>query len=254
MVEQIIDVKAIERGEFLVCSSFDDKLKSLKESMDSFETKMEKIHSRVIKDLGNEAVKLEYVSHLGYHFRVTLKDEEGLRANKKYKKIDALKSGCRFTNDELENLNEDFLQSKQEYEEQQESIVEEVIKVASGYLGTFTRLNNQIAELDCLLSFAIAAVSAPTQYVKPKMVDETPRVLDLKGLRHPCLELQEDITFIANDVAFKDGETNMYIITGNNLISNILFGFVLIEIYFFWKKDQTWVARVRTFDLSEQQC
>lgn len=235
MVEQIIDVKAIEKGEFLVCSSFDDRLKSLKESMDSFEMKMEKIHSRVIKDLGIDSVKLEYVSHLGYHFRVTLKDEEGLRGNKKYKKIDALKSGCRFTNDDLENLNEDFLQSKQEYEEQQQSIVEEVIKVAAGYLATFTRLNNQIAELDCLLSFAIAAVSAPTQYVKPKMFDETPRVLDLKGMRHPCLELQENITFIANDVAFKDEETNMYIITGNNLNSNNFF-WIRFERNFFLTK------------------
>lgn len=214
MVEQIIDVDAIEKGEFLVRPSFDDRLQELKDIMDQFEAKMEKVHSKAISELGIDAVKLEYVSHLGYHFRVTLKDEGGLRGNKKFKTIDTLKGGVRFTNDALENLNIDFIQAKDEYEEQQQSIVEEVVKVSLGYLGSFTRLNTYIAELDCLLSFAVAAVSAPSPYVKPKMSDQSPRVLKLVGMRHPCLELQEDITFIANDVEFKEEETNMYIITG----------------------------------------
>lgn len=216
MVEQIIDVSAIEKGEFLVRPSFDDQLQKLKDTMDEFEGKMKKIHSKAIDDLELDAVKLEYVSHLGYHFRVTLKDEACLRKNKKYKTIDTLKGGVRFTNDALEDLNTDFMRAQNDYEEQQQSIVEEVIRVALGYLGSFTRLNSHIAELDCLLSFAVAAVSAPTPYVKPKMTGKSPRILNLQGMRHPCLELQEDITFIANDVDFKEDETNMYIITGKN--------------------------------------
>lgn len=218
MVEQIIDVEAIEKGEYLVRPSFDEGLQALKTTMDEFETKMKKVHTKAISDLGCDSVKLEYVSHLGYHFRVTLKDEGCLRGNKKYRNIDALKGGVRFTTDALEHLNEEFIDAKNQYEMQQQTIVEEIITVAVGYLGTFTRLNSQIAELDCLLSFAIAAVSAPTPYVKPKMSDQSPRILDLKGMRHPCLELQEDVTFIANDVAFKDNDTNMYIITGKILI------------------------------------
>lgn len=217
MVEQIIDVEAIEKGEFLVRPSFDERLEELKKTMDEFESKMRKLHSKAISDLGNDSVKFEYVSHLGHHFRITLKDESCLRGNKKYRSIDTLKGGVRFTNDGLESLNNEFLQAKEEYEEQQQSIVDEVIKVSLGYLGTFTRLNGHIAELDCLLSFAIAAVSAPTPYVKPKMSDKSPRVLNLTGMRHPCLELQEDVTFIANDIKFEENETNMYIITGPNM-------------------------------------
>lgn len=217
MVEQIIDVEAIEKGEFLVRPSFDEQLQELKDTMDKFESNMAKLHSKTIDDLGNESVKLEYVSHIGYHFRLTLKDESCLRGNKKYRQIDTVKGGVRFTNDALESLNNEFLESKEQYEEQQQSIVEEVIGVALGYLGSFTRLNSHLAELDCLLGFAVAAVSAPIPYVKPKMSDKSPRTLNLKGMRHPCLELQEDITFIANDVAFKEDETNMYIITGPNM-------------------------------------
>lgn len=214
MVEQIIDVDAIGKGEFLVRPSFDEDLQVLKDTMDRFEEKMDKIHSKTIEDLGCDSVKLEYVSHLGYHFRVTLSNESCMRGNKNYKTLDTLKGGVRFTNEKLEDLNNEFLQAKDEYEVKQQSIVEEVVRVALGYMGSFTRLNTNLAELDCLLSFAIAAVSAPTQYVKPKMSDQSPRTLKLTGMRHPCLELQEDITFIANDVAFKEDETNMFIITG----------------------------------------
>jgi DNA mismatch repair protein MSH2 len=41
--------------------------------------------------------------------------------------------------------------------------------------------------------------------------------LELEQTRHPCLELQEDITFIANSVRFSKGDTNMFIITGPNM-------------------------------------
>lgn len=219
MVESIIDVKALEKGEFLVRSSFDDGLKELKETMDNVESKMQTLHNKAMTDLENDSVKLDYVSHLGYHFRITKKDESCLRKNKDYETIDTVNAGVRFTNDRLKSLNSDFLRAKVDYEEQQESIVEGVIKIALGYLGTFTRLNGHIAELDCLLGFAVAAVSAPTPYVKPKMSNQSPRVLDLKGMRHPCLELQEDVTFIANDVEFKEDVTNMYIITGMSAMS-----------------------------------
>lgn len=223
MVLQILDIESIERGEFLVQSNFDEELEKLKGDMDKLEAKMRKEHSKVNNDLGQE-VKLEFVSHLGYHFRVTLRDEAVLRKNKKYNIIDALKGGVRFKNDALESLNADFISARDEYEQQQKSIVDEVITVATGYLGSFTRLNNYIAELDCYLSFAIAAVSAPTPYVKPKMSSASPRVLNLKGMRHPCLELQEDITFIANDVEFKDDDTNMYIITGTDSLKSHFIG------------------------------
>lgn len=66
-------------------------------------------------------------------------------------------------------------------------------------------LNHQLAQLDCLLSFAVAAVSAPIPYVRPDMHAEGTGLLQLKLLRHPCLELQEDVVFIANDVDFKQG-------------------------------------------------
>lgn len=123
MVLQILDMSSIDKCEFLVNSSFDERLGELKEDIEKLEAKMQKEHSRVFDDLGLESVKLDCVSHLGYHFRLTLKDEACLRKSKKYKTIDTLKGGVRFTNDALESLNIDFMNARDEYEKQQKSIV-----------------------------------------------------------------------------------------------------------------------------------
>lgn len=217
MVNQIMDIDAVEKGEFLVKASFDDDLKEMQTKMETIEASMKKLVKKAENDLNLDTVKLDYVSHHGHHFRIALRDDGCLRKNNKYHILDAIKGGVRFTSDKLSALNDDFLHARDEYEQQQKSIVDEVIRVALGYLGSFTRLNNYIAQIDCFLSFAIAAASAPVAYVKPKMISTEPRVLKLQGLRHPCLELQDEVTYIANDVSFQNGDTNMFIITGPNM-------------------------------------
>ncbi|XP_049536744.1 DNA mismatch repair protein spellchecker 1 [Anopheles darlingi] len=220
MVEQIIDLEAIERGEYLVKASFDRELEEKKMQMDDLESKMKRQLSAVASDIGLEAgssIKLEFVSHLGFHFRITLKDETAIRKNSHYRVLDTVKGGVRFTNSQLTDLSELFCELKKEYEDQQQTIVSEVIRVAIGYAEPWSILNNQIAQLDTLVGFAVAAVSAPLPYVRPKMHHHGPTVLKLTQIRHPCLELQEDINFIPNDAIFDSETANMHIITGPNM-------------------------------------
>lgn len=220
MVEQILDLEAIGRGEYLVKHTFDDQLKEYKEQMDNIESKMKRLLDKVADDLGLDAgssIKLEFVGHHGYHFRISLKNETLIRKSSKYQTLDAVKGNARFTTEKLADYNADFATAKGAYEEQQKTIVEEVVRIAVGYVEPWTMLNNQIAQLDCFLSFSIAAVSAPEPYVRPKMFPEGEGRLKLMQLRHPCLELQEDVNFIANDAVFQKDETIMYIITGPNM-------------------------------------
>ncbi|XP_053675330.1 DNA mismatch repair protein spellchecker 1 [Anopheles nili] len=220
MVEQIIDLDAIERGEYLVKATFDTQLHERKLEMDKVYSKMERHLSAVAHDIGLEAgtsIKLEFVSHHGYHFRITLKDETVIRKNNSYRILDAIKGGVRFTSDKLHEYSESFAAIKKDYEEQQQTIVSEVIRVAVGYVEPWTLLNSQIAYLDCLVSFAVSAASAPIPYIRPTIHRDGPSVLKLSQVRHPCLELQEDVSYIANDAIFDDGKASMYIITGPNM-------------------------------------
>lgn len=74
---------------------------------------------------------------------------------------------------------------------------------------------NQIARLDCLLSFA--NVARQNRYIRPVVADDD--VLDIKQGRHPVIEKQLPAgeKYIANDV-FLDTETQqIIIITGPNM-------------------------------------
>lgn len=220
MVEQILDLEAVERGEYLVKHTFDDQLKEEKEKMNAIQENMKRLLSKVAKELGlNEgsSIKLEFVSHHGFHFRISLKDETIIRKNSNFQVLDAIKGGVRFSNEKLTDYNADFTISRGVYEEQQKSIVDEVIRIAIGYVEPWTMLNNQIAQLDCFVSFAVAATSAPEPYVRPKIHLEGEGILKLTRLRHPCIELQEDVSFIANNAELLKDIATMYIITGPNM-------------------------------------
>lgn len=220
MVEETIDLNEVDKGEFLIKASFDPKLQELKEKLDSIEMKMDRELNKAAEDLELDAgttIKLEYVSHIGFHFRITLKEDSALRKQNKYKIIDTARGGIRFTCDSLSSLNDKFSSTKSEYEEQQKDIVEEIVGVASGYMGPLTSLNHTLAQLDCLMSFAELASTAPNGYVRPIMYPETERILDMTMLRHPCLEFQEEISYIPNDVHLKGDETLMYVLFGPNM-------------------------------------
>lgn len=214
MVEEVLDLSAVEHGEYLILPSFDDNLKGIKEEMDQIEGKMRKILKK-----SSETVdcKLEYVSHLGFHFRATRKEDQTLRKSKTFQIIDTARGGIRFTTEALKDLNEQYKALKESYEEQQKEIVKDIVRVASGYSSPLLNLNYAIALLDVFVSLAEVATNSPSEYVRPKMYPENDRILKLTELRHPCLECQDDVTFIANDIDMKGGETNMCIITGANI-------------------------------------
>ncbi|XP_063233573.1 DNA mismatch repair protein Msh2 [Bacillus rossius redtenbacheri] len=221
MVESTLDLELVDRGEFLVKASFDEDLQEMRSNMDSLEERIRQQHVRVAAELAMEpgkTLKLESSSQLGYFLRVTLKEERAIRGNKAFQTIDTNKSGVRFRTPALSELNAEYLSVRARYAEQQKAIVSEITTIAAGYVGTLQQLNGTLAQLDVLTSFAEAAASAPKPYVRPELVEDgAPRVMSFKQLRHPCLEVQEGVSFIANDVHFQEGERVFSVITGPNM-------------------------------------
>jgi len=219
MVEETIDLKQIQNHLYLIKSSYDPNLKELRENLDDIEEKLEKLSDKVANDLDlpSKSVKLENNPQSGNYFRISRKDDAVLRNNKNYTVIATNKDGIKFQNQKLESLNEQFITIKENYEEQQKSVVDEVINIASGYLDALQVLNNLIAELDIFVSFAQVALSSQSEYVRPKLHGLGSGILKLKDSRHPCLELQDGINFIPNDVEFVKDEKMFCIITGPNM-------------------------------------
>ena len=217
MIETTLDMDEIKNHLFLVKSSYKPELEELREKLNNVEEKIESLANKASRDLGLSSVKLESNAQSGYFFRVSRKDDKAVSSSKSYIVIETRKDGIKFQNEKLQELNEKFIEIKDLYEQEQKSVVDELIKISSGYLDPLQNLNNLVSELDIYVSFSLVAMSSQSDYVRPKLHPMGTGILRLKDSRHPCLELQDGINFIPNDCEFIKDEKNFCIITGPNM-------------------------------------
>jgi DNA mismatch repair protein MSH2 len=220
LVETTVDLAQLDNHEFVIKPEFDEALQETRDKMDEITGKMPSVLNRAARELkleANKNIKLECNSQLGYFLRVTKKEEKALRGNKLFTSIDTNARGVRFTFSTLRQLNEEFLRLRESYDELQSHLAAEVIKVAAGYCEPLQSLNDIIAHLDVIVSFAHVASNAPIPYVRPRVLDKGSGFIEMIAARHPCLEVQDNVSFIPNDATFKQGERMFHLITGPNM-------------------------------------
>ena len=220
LVETTVDLDKCDLGEYVIKHSFDENLGELRSQLDSLEEQINTEFNRIARLLNAEkgkGIKLDNSATYGHCCRVTRKDEKGLRNNKSLQILQTKKDGVSFTSSDLKTLSADFKNTQKNYEEVQSGIVGEVLKVATGYAEPMVNLNHVIALMDCLLSFSHASVNAPIPYVRPTVLEKGTGLIKLVGSRHPCVEGNDDITFISNDVTLNKADSSFLIITGPNM-------------------------------------
>eukprot|EP00954_Amorphochlora_amoebiformis_P006135 480191-Amorphochlora_amoeboformis.AAC.1 len=220
LIEKLLDFDAIETDrEYNINPDFDPKLGEYKTRKRRLKRDMERLQQKCADDLGLQLskVKLAQLTTKRWHFKVSRKDEKQLRNKSQYSPLETRKDGCKFTTKKLSQLSEEYVETETIYEEQQQRIVEKGLEVAETYVPVIQTASEVIARLDVFISMAHVSVNAPEPYCRPKILPCTEGVLRMKACRHPCIETQDFVDFIPNDVDMKRGSSNCQIITGPNM-------------------------------------
>ncbi|KAF9134450.1 MutS-like protein, partial [Mortierella sp. 14UC] len=220
LVETTIDLDSIDNHEYLIKADFDQGLKVLRKKMETLKLEMQREHERVSVVLNMEVdkkLKMEDHQIHGWGFRLSRNDSSCIRNKSQFQELATQKNGVFFTTTPMRKASSEFKEISQEYERTQSSLAKEVIGIVSTYCPVLEKLNTLVAQLDVLVSFAHVSVHAPTPYVRPHMTAMGTGDVVLKESRHPCLEAQDDVAFIPNDVSLERGKTEFLIITGPNM-------------------------------------
>ncbi|GAB7366347.1 hypothetical protein MBLNU230_g8147t1 [Neophaeotheca triangularis] len=220
MVETTVDLEALDNHEFIIKSEFDDGLRIIRKKLDKLRYDMNKEHQRVGDDLNQDTEKklfLENTKQHGYCFRLTRNEAGAIRNKRDYEECSTQKNGVYFTTRHMKQLRQEFDQMSDNYNRTQSGLVSEVVGVAASYCPVIERLAGILAHLDVIVSFAHVSVHAPSSYVRPKMHPRGTGNTVLKEARHPCMEMQDDVSFITNDVSLVRDESEFLIITGPNM-------------------------------------
>jgi DNA mismatch repair protein MSH2 len=220
MVETTVDLDALENHEFIIKPEFDESLKTIRKRLDKLKRDMESEHMRVGDDLNQDTEKKLFMENHKVHgwcFRLTRNEAGCIRQKKAYQEISTQKNGVYFTTSTLQDKRREFDQLSENYNRTQSGLVNEVVSVASSYVPVVEKLAAVLAHLDVIVSFAHVSVHAPTSYTRPTMHPRGTGNTVLKEARHPCMEMQDDISFITNDVSLIRDSSEFLIITGPNM-------------------------------------
>ncbi|KAJ3300092.1 MutS-like protein [Borealophlyctis nickersoniae] len=219
LVETTIDLAAVENHEFMIKPDFDEELQKTRAEMNEIFEQLEPEAVQVAEDLGVEyekKLKFEKSSVYGYYLRLSRNDSSKIRGNRDYIELATRKDGVYFTTSTLKKLSDTFTDLSAEYEKLQGNLVKEVIGTTSTYFPVLELLNQLVAHLDVLVSFAHVSIHAPTPFVRPKLTKRGEGDVLLEASRHPCLEMQ-DVSIIDNDVEMIRDQSVFQIITGPNM-------------------------------------
>ena len=157
------------------------------------------------------SLKIGYNNVFGYYIRNTHKD----KVPQEWIRKQTLANAERYITQELKEYEEKILGAEDKILILETQLYTELVQALSEFIPAIQVNANQIARLDCLLSFA--NVARENNYIRPVIEDND--VLDIRQGRHPVIEKQLPIgeKYIANDVMLDSSSQQIIIITGPNM-------------------------------------
>ena len=171
------------------------------------------IQQRESEQTGIPSLKIGYNNVFGYYIEVRNTHKDKVPAE--WIRKQTLANAERYITQELKEYEEKILGAEDKILVLETQLYAELVQSLSEFIPAIQINANQIARLDCLLSFATAA--RENNYIRPVIADDD--VLEIHQGRHPVIEKQLPIgeKYIANDVMLDSQTQQIIIITGPNM-------------------------------------
>ena len=168
---------------------------------------------------GIPSLKIGYNNVFGYYIEVRNVHKD--KVPQEWIRKQTLVNAERYITQELKEYEEKILGAEDKILVLETQLYTELVQSLSEFIPAIQINANQIARLDCLLSFATAA--RENNYIRPVISDD--EVLEIHQGRHPVIEKQLPIgeKYIANDVMLDSSTQQIIIITGPNMAGKSAF-------------------------------
>ena len=162
---------------------------------------------------GIPSLKIGYNNVFGYYIEVRNVHKD--KVPQEWIRKQTLVNAERYITQELKEYEEKILGAEDKILVLETQLYTELVQSLSEFIPAIQINANQIARLDCLLSFATAA--RENNYIRPVISDD--EVLEIHQGRHPVIEKQLPIgeKYIANAVMLDSSTQQIIIITGPNM-------------------------------------
>ena len=172
-----------------------------------------KIQQRESEETGIPSLKVAYNNVFGYYIEVRNVHKD--KVPKEWIRKQTLVNAERYITQELKEYEEKILGAEDKILILETQLYTDLVQALMEFIPQIQINANQIARLDCLLSFA--NVARENRYIRPIIEDND--VLDTRQGRHPVIEKQLPIgeKYIANDVMLDSNTQQIIIITGPNM-------------------------------------
>ncbi|MCL4119223.1 UNVERIFIED_CONTAM: hypothetical protein GTU68_015073 [Idotea baltica] len=196
-----------------IAKGYSEELDELRGLAFSGKDYLNKMLARETERTGITSLKIASNNVFGYYIEVrnTHKDkvpEEWIRKQ-------TLVNAERYITEELKEYEAKILGAEERILSLEQQLFAQLIVWMQEYIVVVQQNAQQIANLDCLCSFA--QLAKDNNYVAPELDDST--TLDIKNGRHPVIEKQlpPGDTYIPNDVSLNRDDQQIIMITGPNM-------------------------------------
>lgn len=202
----------------LIKQGIDKKLDKLKKIINNSEQFLTKLEKQEKEKTSISTLKIKFNKVFGFYIEVSKGNLD--KVPKHYQRKQTLVNAERFITDELKKHEEIILTAQEKTQKIEYHFYQQLVKKILKKVDIIAQCAQQVANLDCLVNFAI--IAEKHDYCRPDITDKGK--LSITDGRHPVVEsLFHEKQFVPNDVLLNKKDHQLLVITGPNMAGKSVF-------------------------------